>query len=279
MFIASSNFGKLSWILRKRFPKIKICVLFNNIEFNFILSQISCGFRPQLLLTLCATYLSELKVVKSANKVIVLNDREKNALRRIYGRLSDAVIPIVLRDEYAEYQNVGDVRGIDKVRIGVFVGSNFYANNHAVKWFAKNVAPFTPDVYYEIVGKGFENEKFLECENFKIVGTVDNLKDYYEKADFIIAPIFKGAGMKVKVAEAMMYGKTIIGTPEAFEGYTDVLRWGKVCTNAREFIDTINEGTFITGFNVNARAYFLKLYEYKAVKNKLINTFKDENEE
>ena len=35
----------------------------------------------------------------------------------------------------------------------------------------------------------------------------------------VIMPIFMGGGMKVKTAEALMNGKTIFGSKEAFEGY------------------------------------------------------------
>jgi len=140
------------------------------------------------------------------------------------------------------------------------------------------VAPFTPHVVYEIVGKGFETEKHLERDNFKIVGTVDGVESYYEKADFVIAPIFKGAGMKVKVAEAMMYGKTVVGTKEAFEGYSDVGQYGKICADASDFIQVINSMDFLTGYNPIARQYFLDLYEYEAVKGKLRNLLYDEEE-
>ena len=38
-------------------------------------------------------------------------------------------------------------------------------------------------------------------------------------AALVIAPIFDGSGMKTKVAEALMHGKHVVGTPEAFSGY------------------------------------------------------------
>jgi glycosyltransferase involved in cell wall biosynthesis len=42
---------------------------------------------------------------------------------------------------------------------------------------------------------------------------------YLEMADIAIAPIFDGAGMKVKVAEALSYQLPVMGTPHAFVGY------------------------------------------------------------
>ena len=275
VFLASSNFGKLAMKLKRICPGIKVCVLFNNIEYNFISSQLKTGYQLHLFLTLWVTWLSERRIVGCADKTIVLNERERRELKRIYGREADTIIPIVLRDEcQGKYSGQGTKDGT--MFKGLFVGSNFYANKHAVEWFAQYVAPFTPHVVYEIVGKGFEAEKHLERDNFKIVGTVDDVESYYEKADFVIAPIFKGAGMKVKGAEAMMYGKTVVGTKEAFEGYSDVGQYGKICTDASEFIQAINSMDFVTGYNPVARQYFLDLYEYEAVKGKLRNLLYDE---
>ncbi|MCD8318119.1 MAG: glycosyltransferase family 4 protein [Paraprevotella sp.] len=276
VFLASSNFGELAKELRKYCPGLKICVLCNNIEYNFISSQLKTGCHLQLLLTLWVTWRSERNVAKYADKIIVLNERERNELKRIYDRDADAVIPIVLRDEYTGTHEMRSQERRKPLR-GLFVGSNFYANKHAVEWFAKHVAPYTPEVTYEIVGKGFETEKYLEQGNFKIVGTVDGVSEYYEKADFVIAPIFKGAGMKVKIAEALMYGKTVIGTPEAFEGYCNVDLYGKVCKDASEFIQVINSMDFMTGYNPVPRQCFLASYEYKAVKGMLANLFYDKS--
>ena len=72
-----------------------------------------------------------------------------------------------------------------------------------------------------------------------MVGTVKDLSKYYLSADAIVAPIFKGAGMKVKVAEAYMYGKYIFGTNEAFEGYI-LTPSTFVCNTKTEFIESLN---------------------------------------
>lgn len=42
---------------------------------------------------------------------------------------------------------------------------------------------------------------------------------YFNNAELYIAPIFDGAGMKVKVAEALSYALPVVGTSHAFEGY------------------------------------------------------------
>ena len=51
----------------------------------------------------------------------------------------------------------------------------------------------------------------------------------------MLFPIFEGSGMKLKTCEALMFGKNIIGTPEAFAGYDidDYTNVGACCRGER----------------------------------------------
>ena len=67
-----------------------------------------------------------------------------------------------------------------------------------------------------------------------------------------------------------MYGKNIIGTTEAFEGYhADYRRIGGLCNTAQEFIDCINAVVShpVPRFNTYSRQLFLDNYSYTAVQN------------
>ena len=94
------------------------------------------------------------------------------------------------------------------------------SNKKGIIWFAKNVAPFI-DIDIYVIGSGFEKiKKEVEIsKNVKVIGKVESLDEWYKEASFVIAPIFSGSGMKTKVAEALMYGKMVVGTKEAFSGY------------------------------------------------------------
>ena len=82
----------------------------------------------------------------------------------------------------------------------------------------------------------------------------------------MVLPILWGDGMKVKTAEALMFGKTIFATDEALEGYMienteNIYR----CNSADEFINKIN--TYIVEknrqkkYNPSIRELFLSKYE------------------
>lgn len=90
----------------------------------------------------------------------------------------------------------------------------------------------------------------------------------------MVLPIFKGSGMKVKTCESLMYGKNIIATDEALEGYElDYSRMGGKCNTAQEFIDTIKSFTDSPRprFNAYSRNTFLEKYS----ADKVVDSFSD----
>jgi glycosyltransferase involved in cell wall biosynthesis len=123
----------------------------------------------------------------------------------------------------------------------LFVGGAFYANVAGIRWFVNQVAPHICTRVI-IVGNGFGalRTELERTGKVQVVGAVDDLSDWYGGAEFVIAPIFDGSGMKTKVAEALMFGKKVVGTPEAFSGYEAVAdQAGWTCTTATDFIDVI----------------------------------------
>lgn len=54
--------------------------------------------------------------------------------------------------------------------------------------------------------------------NVEFLGYVEDLAAFYGSQDVIVAPLLSGGGLKIKVAEAMGFGKAIVATPIAVEG-------------------------------------------------------------
>lgn len=233
----TSYYGKIIKTIKKKYPKIKVLCFFHNIECVYVKAAFKRKKNIGQLLTIYATWRNELSAVRYSDKVICLNKRDANDLMKIYGRTADALCPICLPDAFDE-SKLHKRNGV----VGAFVGSNFFANYYGLCWFVKNVAP-NINTSILIIGRGFEQyrKEFEQYPNIKVIGTVDNLSDHYYDIDFIIVPIFDGSGMKTKTAEALMFGKTIFGTDEAFCGYdVDLSRVGALCNTAEEFIDAIN---------------------------------------
>jgi len=190
---------------------------------------------------LSLTISNERVAVRNADAIISLNRRDATLLKKYYDRSPDMVLPITFDDHFTEERLDFKFRDSRKLQL-LFVGSLFPPNEHGVTWFALEVMPYV-NADFTIVGRNFERlAGKLNRNNVRVIGTVDELAQYYHDADAIVSPILLGAGMKVKTAEALMYGKPMFATDEALEGYdVDDLDNVYRCNTAQQFIHAIND--------------------------------------
>lgn len=234
IFMDSSELGKITKWIKK---DIKCIVHFHNIEFDYVWKNKIKRKRFYGFPILFATYFNERLSVKRADKIICLNERDNKRLEKIYKYKADLILPVSFEDKFkAEVIH----RKMDERKL-LFIGSNFPPNYHGIKWFVQNVMPKLSDFELLIVGKGFENKREeLETTNVKVIGTVDNLEEYYYSYCSVVMPILYGDGMKVKTAEAMMYGMNIFATSEALEGYcVENIDGIYRCENEEDFVKSI----------------------------------------
>lgn len=257
VFYNSSRYGVLLEAIKKIYPRLKHIVLSHNVEVRFFLEAFKEKYNLKCLLPLWSSWVNESKTVKLADILISLNERDSLEQERIYHRKADYICPLSLKDRFNKLNGKTPSN-----LIGGFIGSNFFANKHGMMWFAENVSPYI-NVPILLIGKDFEKEKdyFSKFKNIQLIGTVDNLDEYYNKISFIISPIFYGSGMKTKTAEAMMFAKTIFGTTEAFEGYeVDYEKIGGLCNSAQDFISKINQFDLSQYYNDYSRSVYEEKY-------------------
>lgn len=271
IFIDGSNFGEFVKVIKERFPQVQVCTFFHNVEARFFLGALRQTKTLRALAVLMVNYLAERKSVRYSDKIICLSKRDSRLLQRLYGRPATHVSPMALQDKRPA--GVGTTGSVAREKFALFVGGTFYANRAGIIWFVKHVVPRIR-IKICIVGRGFEDFKQeLEREGkVEVVGAVDSLAQWYLDSHFVIAPIFDGSGMKTKVAEALMFGKKIIGTPEAFSGYEDVVeRAGWVCATADDFVAAIGraKGAIVKSFDPELRALYEEKYSYPAARSRL----------
>lgn len=241
LFIDGSNFGAAAAAVKARAPHVRIITFFHNVEARFFWGSLRTRRSAKALAVLVANFLAERMAVRHSDVLVTLSDRDSAGLRRLYGRGADAVAPIVLEDRApAAPLSVG----ASVAPYLLFVGGGFYANIDGVRWFARTVAPRI-SITVKVVGRGMEAlaGEFTALPNVELVGEVDDLAPWYVGAALVVAPILDGSGMKTKVAEAMMFGKHVAGTPEAFSGYADdVVAANACCMNSDEFVTAIERG-------------------------------------
>jgi hypothetical protein len=260
VFIDSSLNGFFVKRLKKNRSKIKIVSFAHNCELIFTAKQLKTDFTA--IFRLMPVFINEFLTAKHSDKVIVLNKRDSFLFNKYYITRDYYIIPISLTDKFCS--DSVDLNSNRELTL-LFVGSYFYANKLGVEWFIKNVLPKV-DAKLIIVGKDMnkllQNSSIKNISNWSVFSSVLDIADYYLNADAVIAPIFTGGGMKVKIAEALMYGKIIIGTKEAFEGY-DKVETMIECHSSVEFMDKINHAHY-KKFSEISRTLFDEKYSYSS---------------
>ena len=237
VFLDGSNLGAAAASIRRVYPTVRIVTFFHNVEARFFQGALRERRSMRGLAVLVANFVAERQAVRASDVLIALSARDSAGLLRLYGRAADAVAPIVLNDTFVESATSADV----KTPYALFVGGGFYANIAGIDWFARVIAPRIA-LPVMVVGRGMDvlAPCFATNDQVTLVGRVDNLAPWYAGAALVIAPIFDGSGMKTKVAEALMHGKRVVGTAEAFSGYAeDIVAANARCDSADAFVTAL----------------------------------------
>ena len=237
VFQEGTSSGHLAQSLAKR--GAKLIVFAHNVESMLYEERMnSYKFNPLEAIKYMSIRRNEMKSARYSSKLVALTPRDADNFAIRYNRKVDAIIPITfdshLQDEIPE---------TNTEPYCFFVGSNFFPNIEGMNWFIDNVVPYIK-MKIKIAGtccKGLKSLPSKIVNNVEYLGLVDDLTPLYLGASIVIAPIFKGSGMKTKTIEAMSYGKTIIGTDECFQGINcDYDKIGGLCNTAEEFVKAIN---------------------------------------
>jgi polysaccharide biosynthesis protein PslH len=170
------------------------------------------------------------------------NPLRRIALRRIAASLrkyevrhldtTDAIVPIS-EDDADDFRRLGCTRPMHVVPCGEtvpestfagpipnsvgFIGSlDFRPNQEAVEWIAGELWPRVvervPEARLSIAGSSAPEWLRRRMTNIDFRGTVDDATAFMNTMSVMIAPLFAGGGMRIKVLEAMALGKAIVAT-------------------------------------------------------------------
>lgn len=181
---------------------------------------------------------NEKRSAEYADYLICLNERDSRGFNEMFGRRADIILPITFPS-----RDLDICIESNQAPYYLFVGSDFFPNVEGVKWFIENVAPKVK-ADFRIVGTCCKNPELKNIplpENVKLIGYAKDLNEEYSYASGVIAPIFKGSGMKTKTIEAISFGKSVFGTKEAFAGIDcDYNKIGALCETAEDFISALS---------------------------------------
>ncbi|MCI0523173.1 MAG: glycosyltransferase family 4 protein, partial [Bacteroidales bacterium] len=132
--------------------------------------------------------------------------------------------PVMLSETGAEVTDMIKEYPPDEMNVGFIGALNWEPNIDGLRWFMKAVWPQVirshADARLFIAGRGASDETAVQMSvpNVIFMGEVDNARTFMESMTVLIAPLFAGSGLRIKIIEAMSLGKTVVVTPVAATG-------------------------------------------------------------
>ena len=260
VFFDQSFYGNLV----KKVKKLgcKTIVFFHNCESDynkvrFISSPNS--FKAKIYQIVCNK--AEKSTLEAADIRVTFLQRDVERLNELYGHHEYNIIPLAVSDKFA------GIKSAKGEKYCLLFGPTTGVNIEGVRWFVENVAEQLK-CNVLIAGNGFDtySEEFSR-HNVRVKGFVEDMDELYANAFIVAIPLLHGAGMKVKTVEALMFGKKIAGSKEAYEGFSeeDIMSSGYKCLTANDYISYINmsyEKNEV--YNETSRKLYLKKYSIEA---------------
>jgi polysaccharide biosynthesis protein PslH len=161
----------------------------------------------------------ELRALPRCDLVIALSETDAAALRRWLPRLRVVYVPSGINME--QRSPCFDPQAADEV---LFVGSYQHPPNvEGALWLAREVWPLVrrgrPSARLTLAGRAPPPLiQALAAPDIRVPGTLDDLRPCYAKASLVVAPIFWGSGVRIKILDALSYGMPLVTTAQAAEG-------------------------------------------------------------
>jgi len=110
------------------------------------------------------------------------------------------------------------------LRVGFIGALNWQPNIDGIRWFLTKVWPCVSctvsSATLHIAGRGARrsDRHWIRGTNVIFEGEVDDSRTFMTSMNVMIAPLFAGSGLRIKIVEAMSLGKTVVATPVAASG-------------------------------------------------------------
>ena len=162
---------------------------------------------------------TERELLRSGTVIYTFSDKDSDLIKKFYG-LKSTPVNFYLKTGKFDYTNVHLSDSFS------FYGAwNREENVEALMFFVEKVIPLVKkDIHFDVVGGGMGEElknKISQLHNFRVLGFVDDPVKTISETQALIAPLHYGAGVKVKVVDALTSGTPVVGTHVTFEGLQD----------------------------------------------------------
>jgi len=172
-------------------------------------------------------YFYEKKYLQKFDVVYSVSKNDKHQLEKMYN-----LKKVINIDNGIEEVNF--LKTINKnnnqINLGLIGSFNHPPNKFSFDYFLNEIAPLLEkemiNYKFYLAGKNDSEEVKNLIQKSKIknkhkiidLGFVNESKDFFKKIDILVTPIFSGSGSRIKILEALGFGKKIISSPIGAEG-------------------------------------------------------------
>lgn len=273
ILLGTSRLGFIAKELKNK--NIKVITHLENIEVDYVDAYFANKKSIKSRIAKCwekiAVFRDEKNSMFYSDSLIFLTERDKDRSDEVYKNVckNRFVLPICIED-IEELNKKSDNKNL------VFLGSlNYGSNLDAIMWFIKSVWSKyyinTLNFKLIIAGSNPSEELINEVKSYE---NIQLYRDFSSKSEIVpinslfIAPIRIGAGMKVKIAEALSMGIIVVASKEALTGYEEAIN----DSISRNNIFEANEPEEYK--NVIDRYLLIEADEFEDVRQKSIEIFK-----
>ena len=217
------------WIQMAQYAELvsHIPKLLTEIEVNYAAHKILVRLESNPFLKIKKLYNTlqifyrELELCRKVDKIVCVTDRDHDYLK---GYIEKKKLSVVNTGVDNEYFSCDGFRPADKNAL-LFVGAFRHDPNvDAMLYFCGQVLPLIlkehPQAHLYIVGSSPPQavQELGTHSQVTVTGYVEDIREYYRKAQIVVVPVRTGVGIRGKILEAWAAGKAIVATSLACSG-------------------------------------------------------------
>jgi glycosyltransferase involved in cell wall biosynthesis len=199
---------------------------------------------------------------------MVLNEKDRSLIKQFFG-IDSAVCSVYFDEKVTSCET--SVINDEFVFFGNWIRED---NLNGLLWFLDQVLPLIKDpIKIKIIGSVNYDFSNYNKKNIDIIslGFVDNPYSIISNCRAMIAPLFTGAGVKVKVIESFACGTPVIGTEIAFEGiskdYSSMMFKAHTPQEYAQYINNADKLNFSPTEREDFKNKFLETYQSETIPN------------
>jgi polysaccharide biosynthesis protein PslH len=186
-----------------------------------------CGWRPYKLIYFAEwlqTIVYERQISRRFKNIVAMSEPDACSIKR-YNSNAEVFVSPNGADTKSIFPNRHNANGNGSAEILMLANFGYPPNVDAFEYFYRDIMPSIwqkkPQARLTVAGRFPTTEMLKLVENeerLQVTGPVDDVRDWYARADVAVVPLRIGSGVKLKVLEAFAAGVPVVTTSVGIEG-------------------------------------------------------------